>query len=131
MKHEFSNTAPILRLVFAVAALSVSLSIGGWIDFLATGYATAADTQQRTVLTAQRKQTSLKERLSASGGGCNRSMTVSPVSHGIQKQPRQVQSQLLSVYRFVAGNRPASPSVNHVATASLRSGGQLGSVAGS
>lgn len=37
MKHEFSNTAPILRLVFAVAALSVSLSIGGWIDFLASG----------------------------------------------------------------------------------------------
>ena len=36
MKHEFSNTAPILRLVFAIAALSVSLSIGGWIDFLAT-----------------------------------------------------------------------------------------------
>ena len=42
MKHEFSNTAPILRLVFAVAALSVSLSIGGWIDFLATGYAMVA-----------------------------------------------------------------------------------------
>ena len=39
MKHEFSNTAPLLRLVFAVAALSVSLSIGGWIDFLASGYA--------------------------------------------------------------------------------------------
>ena len=37
MKHEFSSTAPILRLVFAVAALSVSLSIGWWIDFLATG----------------------------------------------------------------------------------------------
>ncbi len=37
MKHEFSKTAPILRLVFTVAALSVSLSIGGWIDFLATG----------------------------------------------------------------------------------------------
>ena len=55
MKHEFSNTAPILRLVFAVAALLASLSIGGWIDFLATGYDTAADTQQRTVLTAQRK----------------------------------------------------------------------------
>ena len=43
MKHEFSNTAPILRLVFAVAALSVTLSIGGWIDFLASGYAVAAD----------------------------------------------------------------------------------------
>jgi hypothetical protein len=57
MKHEFSNTAPILRLVFAIAALSVSVALGGLIDFLATGYATAADTQQRPVLTAQRKAT--------------------------------------------------------------------------
>ena len=55
MKHEFSSTAPILRLVFAVAALSVSLSIGWWIDFLATGNTTVADGQQRTVLTAERK----------------------------------------------------------------------------
>ena len=55
MKHEFSNTAPILRLVFAVAALSVSLSIGGWIDFLATGYATAANLLYGPVLTAERK----------------------------------------------------------------------------
>ena len=55
MKHEFSSTTPILRLVFAVAALSVSLSIGGWIDFLATGDATVADGQQRTLLTAERK----------------------------------------------------------------------------
>ena len=55
MKHEFSKTAPILRLVFAVAALSVSLSIGWWIDFLATGYAVAADLLYGTVLTAERK----------------------------------------------------------------------------
>ena len=55
MKHEFSSTAPILRLVFAVAALSVSLSIGWWIDFLATGDATVADGKQRTVLIAERK----------------------------------------------------------------------------
>ncbi len=55
MKHEFSHTAPILRLVFAVAALSVSLSIGGFIDFLATGDAMVADGHQRTVLTAERK----------------------------------------------------------------------------
>ena len=55
MKHEFSNTAPILRLVFAVAALSVSLSIGGQIDFLASGYAVAADLLYGPVLTAERK----------------------------------------------------------------------------
>ena len=55
MKHEFSSTTPILRLVFAVAALSVTLSIGWWIDVLANGDATVADGQQRTVLTAERK----------------------------------------------------------------------------
>ena len=55
MKHEFSNTAPTLRLVFAVAALSVTLSIGGWIDFLASGYAVAADLLYGPVLTAERK----------------------------------------------------------------------------
>jgi len=55
MKHEFSNTAPIVRIVFAVAALSVSLSIGGWIDFLATGFAVYAGSDHRVVLTAERK----------------------------------------------------------------------------
>ena len=55
MKHEFSKTAPTLRLVFAVTALSVSLSIGGWIDFLASGYAVAADLLYGPVLTAERK----------------------------------------------------------------------------
>ena len=54
MKHEFSSTAPILRLVFAVAALVVSLSIGGWIDFLASGYAVAADLLNGPVLTRTR-----------------------------------------------------------------------------
>ena len=43
MKHEFSNETPMLRLAFAVAALSVTLSIGGFIDFLAVGYAVVAD----------------------------------------------------------------------------------------
>ena len=55
MKHEFSNEAPMLRLAFAVAALSATLSIGGFIDFLAVGYAAAADAQHRPVLTAERK----------------------------------------------------------------------------
>ena len=36
MKQEFSNQSPMLRLVFAIAALSITLSIGGFIDFLAT-----------------------------------------------------------------------------------------------
>ena len=55
MKHEFSNTAPILRLVFAVAALSVSLSIGGWIDYLASGFAVYAGADHRVVVIAERK----------------------------------------------------------------------------
>ena len=46
MKHEFSNETPMLRLVFATAALSVTLSIGGFIDFLALGYASVADSQR-------------------------------------------------------------------------------------
>ena len=50
MKHEFSNEAPMLRLVFAVAAVSVTLSIGGFIDFLAVGYA-GVDVKHRPVLT--------------------------------------------------------------------------------
>ena len=55
MKHKFSNTAPLVRLAFAVAALSVTLSIGGFIDFLAGGYAVVADAHHRPVLTAARK----------------------------------------------------------------------------
>ena len=54
MKHEFSNEAPMLRLVFATAALSVTLSIGGFIDFLALSYAAVAEAQQRPVQTAER-----------------------------------------------------------------------------
>ena len=55
MKYEFSNTAPTVRFVFAVVALSVTLSIGGWIDFLASDYALAADLLHGPVLTAERK----------------------------------------------------------------------------
>ena len=55
MKHEFSNEAPMLRLACAGAALSVTLSIGGFIDFLAVGYAVVVDTQHRPVMTAERK----------------------------------------------------------------------------
>ncbi len=51
MKHEFSNEAPMLRLAFAVAAVSATLSIGGFIDFLAVGYS-VVDVKHRPVLTA-------------------------------------------------------------------------------
>lgn len=54
MKHEFSNEAPMLRLACAVAALSVTLIIGGSIDFLAVGYVTVAETQHRPVLVASK-----------------------------------------------------------------------------
>jgi hypothetical protein len=53
MKHEFSNETPMLRLACAVAALSVTLSIGGFIDFLAVGYAVVADARHGPVLTAE------------------------------------------------------------------------------
>jgi hypothetical protein len=55
MKHEYSNKAPLMRLALAVAALSVTLSIGGFIDFLAAGHAMVANEHQATVLTAERK----------------------------------------------------------------------------
>lgn len=54
MKHEFNNEAPMLRFAFAVAALCATLSVGGFIDFLALGYA-VADSQHRPVQTAERK----------------------------------------------------------------------------
>jgi hypothetical protein len=34
MKHEFTTEAPMLRLACAVAAASITLSIGGFIDSL-------------------------------------------------------------------------------------------------
>ena len=55
MNCEYNRKAPWMRLAFLAAALSMTLSIGGFIDFLATGYVTAADGQQHTVLTAERR----------------------------------------------------------------------------
>lgn len=55
MKHEFSNETPMVRLVFAVAALSVTLSIGGFIDFLAWGYA-VADAQPRPMFVVEKSR---------------------------------------------------------------------------
>ena len=45
MKHEFSTETPMLRFVCATAALAVTLSIGGFIDFLALGCASVANAQ--------------------------------------------------------------------------------------
>lgn len=56
MKYKLGRTAPLLRVVFAIAALSVTLSIGGLIDFLATDYvAVVADTLYGPVHTAERR----------------------------------------------------------------------------
>ena len=55
MNHEYNRKASLIRFAFLAAALAMTLAIGGFIDFLATGYATVADGQQRTVLTAERK----------------------------------------------------------------------------
>ena len=38
MKHEVGKKRPLLRLAFATAAVFMTLSIGGFIDFLATIY---------------------------------------------------------------------------------------------
>ncbi len=50
MKHEFSHKAPLVRLAFAVAAMSVTLSIGGFIEFLATDYSEVAGLQHGRVV---------------------------------------------------------------------------------
>lgn len=55
MNHEYNRKGSLIRFAFLAAALSMTLAIGGFIDFLATGYATVANGQQRTVLTAERK----------------------------------------------------------------------------
>lgn len=54
MKHEFGHKAPLTRLAFAVAALSVTLSIGSFIDFLATGYSEVAGPQHGRLAVAVR-----------------------------------------------------------------------------
>ena len=38
MKYGFGKNGPLLRFAFAIAAVSITLSIGGFIDFLATIY---------------------------------------------------------------------------------------------
>lgn len=55
MNSDYNRKAPLLRFACLAAAFSMTLAIGGFIDFLATGYVTVVDGQQRTVLTAERK----------------------------------------------------------------------------
>lgn len=38
MNHEYSRKAPLLRFAFLAAALSITLSIGGFIDMLASSH---------------------------------------------------------------------------------------------
>ena len=54
MKHEFCNEAPMIRIACAVLALCITISIGGFIDFLAVDYAAMGDTQPRPTMTAER-----------------------------------------------------------------------------
>lgn len=42
MKHEFASETPMVRFACAVAALAVTLSVGGFVDFLAMTYAAVA-----------------------------------------------------------------------------------------
>jgi hypothetical protein len=58
MNHEYRPKAPLIRFAFVVGALSMTLSVGLLIDFLATGnvaYAQEAQSHQiRPVMTASR-----------------------------------------------------------------------------
>ena len=52
MKHEFGHKEPLVRLALAVVALSITLSIGGFIEFLATGYSEVAGSHHGRVVVA-------------------------------------------------------------------------------
>ena len=58
MNYEYRPKAPLIRFAFVVAALSMTLSVGLFIDFLATGtvaYAQEAQSHQiRPVMIASR-----------------------------------------------------------------------------
>ena len=57
MKREFRSRAPLVKLVSAVAALLITVSVGEGIDFLASDYA-MADPKYRPVQLAQKKSLS-------------------------------------------------------------------------
>lgn len=56
MNHEYSRKAPMIRFVFLAAALSITLSIGGFIDMLASSHLADAGEAKpaRTTLMASR-----------------------------------------------------------------------------
>jgi hypothetical protein len=57
MKPEFAVKARLARVVFAVAAVSVTASIGGFVDYLATDYvAVVAELRYRPVQLAERNR---------------------------------------------------------------------------
>ena len=49
MKREFTPSSTTARSVLAAAAVVITASIGGFIDHLATGYASASHTVQAAV----------------------------------------------------------------------------------
>lgn len=58
MNREFNPSSPAARSIFAAVALVVTLSIGGFIDYLATDYATHGGVQataKQTVVVAARR----------------------------------------------------------------------------
>ncbi|MGH6608980.1 MAG: hypothetical protein ACRECQ_01865 [Burkholderiaceae bacterium] len=56
MKHGFVRKGPVIRMAFGIAAVLVTMSIGGFIDFLATdNVALIADLLHGPLLVAERK----------------------------------------------------------------------------
>ena len=43
MNHEYGRKAPLIRFAFLAAALSITLSIGGFIDMLASPHFAESD----------------------------------------------------------------------------------------
>ncbi len=55
MNHEYGRKAPLIRFAFMAAALSITLSIGGFIDTLSWSYLAESDeAKPARTLTASR-----------------------------------------------------------------------------
>lgn len=58
MNREFTPSSPAARSIFAAVAVVVTMSIGGFIDYLATDYASHGSVQataKQTVVVAERR----------------------------------------------------------------------------